>query len=384
MQKLNAQKVARAGPGEYGDGIGLYLRVSPALSRYWVYRFQIRGKRQEMGLGNLLEVGLAEAREKALEARRLVKKGINPIEQRKIASVAAQTFGDAADQYFEAKKGEYGNAKYREMTRLALVRDMAPIRPKPIADISTADVLAIVAPIWSTKWKTADRIRGKIEAVLDFAAAHGLRAGDNPARWRGHLEHLLAAPDKSTAGHHAAMPYEEAPAFYSRLVEEPGVAARALEFTILTAARSGEVIGARWEEIDREAAVWTVPATRMKGGRIHYVPLPARCLEILDEMSQGRQSEFIFGGRNPGKPLSHVAMAKVMERLGAGEATVHGWRSTFRDWTGDETEHSRDLTEQQLAHKTANDVELAYRRRTALTKRRAIMTEWATYLRGGQ
>jgi integrase len=221
-----------------------------------------------MGLGNLLEVGLAEAREKGLEARRLVKKAINPIEQRKIASVAAKTFGDAADQYFEAKKGEYGNAKYREMTRLALVRDVAPIRAKAIADISTADVLAIVAPIWSTKWKTADRSRGKIEAVLDYAAAHGLREGDNPARWRGLREHLLPRPDKSKAGHHAAMAYEEAPAFYARLVEEPGVAARALEFTILTAARSGQVIGARWEEIDREAAIWTVRATRMKAGSI--------------------------------------------------------------------------------------------------------------------
>lgn len=266
------------------------------------------------------------------------------------------------------------------MTRLALTRDMAPIRGRAVADIDTAAVLGIIKPLWLSKWKTADRIRGKIEAVLDYASAHGLRHGENPARWKGHLEHLLPKPDKSKAGHHAALAYELAPQFYSRLAVAPGVAARALEFCILTAARSGEVIGARWSEFDLSEALWTIPASRMKGGRVHYVPLPARCVEILDEMSRRRDKcGFVFPGRIRGKPLSHIAMAKVLARLGARDATVHGFRSTFRDFCGDETEHARDLTEAALAHKTGNDVELAYRRRTAIAKRRVIMNQWAIY-----
>lgn len=338
-----------------------------------------------MGLGHVDDLSLAEARDAAADARRLVRAGVNPIEARRAAraeSPSARTFADAADAYFVAKSPDWGNDKYREMTRLALTREAAPLRGLPVQGVDTEAVLAILKPRWLRTPKTARRIREKIEAVLDYATVTGWRHGDNPARWRGHLEHLLPRHDASLEGHHAAMPYADAPAFYARLRQTEGVTARALEWTILTAARSGETRGATWGEIDLDGRVWSIPPERMKMKSGHRVPLCDRALEIVLEMQTWRVSDFVFPGRNRNAGLSHVAMARALERMGAEGVTVHGWRSTFRDWTGDCTQYPREIAEAALAHTIGNKAEQAYRRGDALEKRRALMNDWAVYLAG--
>jgi integrase len=385
MGKLTAMKAAKAGPGEYADGLGLLLRVSPNLSRYWIYRFRFAGKRREMGLGNLVDISLAEARDTVLDARRLVKQGVDPIAARRAdrAAVHRVTFGEAADGYFAVKKAEYRNEIYRGMVWRWLTELAEPIRSRPVEEIDTDAVLSVVAPVWSRAAKTGRALREKIEGVLDYAAVHRWRHGDNPARWKGHLEHLLAKHDPTLEGHHAAMPYKEAPAFYARLAKLDGVAARALEFTILTAARSGECRGATWAEIDPDDRTWTVPGKRMKEGYEHIVPLCDRALAILQDMNERREGEFIFPGNRRGKPLSSMALAYVLKRLGVN-VTAHGFRSTFRDWVGDCTEHEREIAEAALSHRVGGKVERAYRRGSALNKRRAMMDDWSAYLRGGR
>jgi integrase len=384
--KLNTrQAAALKEPGRHSDGGGLYLAIDrdgPTMRRRWLYLFNWNGKRREMGLGGFPVVSLADARRARDEAERMVREGRDPIEARRAAEQGAAervTFGQVADEFFEAKKGEFRNAKYREMVRLALTRTAAPLRPLPVADIDTEAVLAALKPVWEATPETGKRFREKIEAVLDVATAKGLRQGENPARWKGHLECLLPRRQKVEKAHHAAMAYRELPAFVEKLRGEDVIAAKALEFCILTASRSGEVYGARWAEINTAEKVWTIPPHRMKSGRGHRVPLSSRAVEILEEIAKARTSEFVFPSPRGNRPLSHVAMAKVMDRLGARDATVHGFRSSFRDWAGHETHFPREIAEQALAHRLGDAAELAYKRGDFLEKRRALMDAWAAF-----
>lgn len=383
--RLTALTASRAGPGIYPDGDGLYLCVSKTGRRTWVFRFSWQGRRPEMGLGNFDDLPLIDARDAAAAARKLVRAGINPIEARRAERIERQSrrlFGDVADELIAAKSHEWRNEKHREQWRISLEKAAAPLRALPVDMIETEHVLSVLAPIWTETPESAARLRQRIEAVLSAARAKGLRAGDNPAAWRGHLEHLLPKRPGVARGHHAALDYREAPAFMRRLRELDTVAARALEFTILTAARSGETYGATWPEIDAKQAVWIIPATRMKAGRAHRVPLSEPARDILATLSTRRVSDFVFPGMKRGKPLSHVAMAKVIERLSVENATPHGFRSCFRDWCGNETNHPREIAEAALAHTIGDAAEQAYRRGDALEKRRVLMNDWAAYLRG--
>jgi integrase len=380
--KLNARKVATAPPGYHLDGQGLYLCVSSALARSWVFRFSWQRRRPEMGLGSYDEgVSLADARAARDEARRVLRSGRNPIEAKREAGrvVAKPTFGEIADALLETKASEWRNEKHREQWRLALVETAAALRSRRVDEIDTEAVLAVLKPLWTEKPETASRVRGRIEAVLDAATAQGHRTGDNPARWRGHLSHLLPKRAKLSRGHHAAMAYMDVPAFVARLRKDENTAARALEFCLLTAARSGEVYGARWPEIDLAEKVWTIPAERMKAGRAHRIPLCDRALAILEAVKPLRAGAFVFPSRRRDRPLSHVAMAKVLDRLGVEGATVHGFRSSFRDWAGNETHYPREVAEAALAHVVGDKAEQAYRRGDALEKRRALMKDWAAH-----
>ena len=382
MGRLTARFAATATPGDYLDGSGLYLCVAPSLSRSWVYRFSWHGRRPEMGLGRFPDVSLAEARALRDEASRALRSGRNPIEERrtaKLATSARQTFGAVADTILESKVRELRSKRSLDQWRASLVETVAVLRARPVDEVDTEAVLALIKPLWLERPKNADRLRGRIEAVLDAARAGGHRNGENPARWRGHLEHLLPRPPKLARGHHAAMNYDELPAFMKRLRGVDTVSARALEFAILTAGRSGEVYGARWPEIDLGGRVWIIPATRMKAGREHRVPLSDRALAVLEELAEVKINEFVFPGHRHGKPLSHVAMAKVMSRLGAQHVTVHGFRSSFRDWAGNETHFPREIAEGALAHVVGDKAEQAYRRGDALEKRREMMEAWSCF-----
>jgi integrase len=311
--------------------------------------------------------------------------GRNPIDARKTTKAAYSkqiTFGVFADQLVNDITTEFRNAKHRAQWKMSLTVYSAPLRPKAVGSISTADVLDVLKPIWNSKPETASRVRGRIERVLDAAKAKGLREGDNPARWRGHLDHLLPKRQKLSRGHHPAMPYDQVPRFMTELHQREAIAAFALEFTILNANRTSEVIGARWPEIDRKARIWTVPAARMKAGREHRVPLGGRSLEILDEMQKIKTSDFVFPGLKKNKPLSEMAMLKLLERLKADDYTVHGFRSSFRDWAGETTEFPREVAEMCLAHVVGDDTELAYRRGDALERRRKLMEAWEEYCLG--
>jgi integrase len=381
--RLNARKVETAATGVYHDGNGLYLCVSASGRKTWIFRFSWRGRRPEMGLGSFDDgVGLAKARDAALEARKTLRSGVNPIDARREARLLAAsrpTFGQVADALLEVKGGEWRNDKHREQWRITLTETAAALRARPVDEIDTAAVLEVLKPIWGEKVETASRLRGRIEAVLDYAKAQGHRAGENPATWRGHLAHLLPKRGKFARGHHAAMAYQDVPAFSERLREIDFVSARALEFAILTAARSGEVFGATWAEFDLENRVWVIPAERMKAAREHRVPLSDRAAAIVAQLSDAKLGEYVFPGRGGRKPLSHIAMAKVLKRMGVENATVHGFRSAFRDWAGNETHFPRELAEHALAHVMGDKAEQAYRRSDALEKRRALMQAWGHY-----
>jgi integrase len=383
LSRLTARKAATARQGIYPDGGGLYLCVSSSLTRTWVYRFSWRGRRPEMGLGSLdAGVGLAQARAARDEARSVLRSGRNPIEARREANRAAANkpaFGEIADALLEAKAHEWRNEKHREQWRWSLTEAAAELRPCPVDEIGTEAVLAVLKPLWTAKPETASRLRGRIEAVLDAAKAQGHRSGENPARWRGHLSHLLPKRQKLTRGHHAAMAYAEVPVLMARLRAENAIAAQALAFCILTGTRTGEVLGALWSEIDMAAKVWTVQAARMKAAREHRVPLSDRARAILETLSPTRTSAFVFPSPRGSRPLSHVAMAKVLTRLGVEDVTVHGFRSAFRDWAGNETHFAREVAEAALAHVVGDASEQAYRRSDALEKRRALMEAWAQW-----
>ena len=335
---------------------------------------------------------LKDARDLAEACRRAVSLGRDP----KSVLVEARgelTFENAARELIESMALGWRNPKHRAQWSMTLLGEMpdkdgnrkktrfdycAPIRKKPVSKLTTEDALRVIRPLWQTRPETANRLRGRCERVWDLAKARAHCSGENPFRWRGHLDKLLPKRPRLTRGHHAAMPFADVPAFVGRLRSMQGVAARALEFAILTAARSGEALGARWEEIDLAARLWTVPATRMKGGREHRVPLSDRAMAIVAEVQQARLSDFLFPGLKPGQPLSHVAMQAVLKRAHV-DATVHGFRSSFRDWAGDHTAFPRDVVEAALAHAIENKTEAAYRRGTALEKRRVLMAAWAAY-----
>lgn len=375
---LTARKVVTAKPGKYSDGGNLYLIVSPNGSRKWVLRYTWRGRAKEMGLGSAATVSLADAREKAAGARRKIDQGLNPIDERKRDN-GVPTFGEMADQVREALSAGFRNEKHKAQWKSTLATYAAPLSSKPVDTITTDDVLAILKPIWTTKAETASRLRGRIEKVLDAAKAKGFRDGENPARWRGHLDHLLPRPLKLARGHHAAMPYDEVAGFVTQLRDRDATAALALELCILTAARSGEILGMRWDEIDLDKKIWTVPAHRMKAGREHRVPLSQRAAAILVRLTGARSGDFVFPGQRRDKPLSNMAMEMMLRRMKIENATVHGFRSSFRDWAGNETGYPRELIETALAHVIGDKAEQAYRRGDALEKRRRLAEEWAGY-----
>jgi integrase len=384
-------------PGRHADGAGLYLVVDAVRSnadtsgaKRWVYLFRHEGKLREMGLGGYPAVSLADARKKARVAQDARNDGRNPIEERVAkakADRAKPTFGEAADAFVESMKAQWRNEKHQDQWSMTLKIYAAPLRAMRVDDVDTEAVLEVLKALWLEKPETASRLRGRIERVLDAAKAQGHRAGENPARWRGHLDHLLPKRQKLTRGHHAAMPYDEVAAFIASLRSREAVSAHGLEFLILTAARSGEVLGATWEEIDLKEKVWTVPASRMKAGREHRVPLGVRALEILDAvapLAKDADGEIVanrhlFPGQKRDRPLSVMAFEMLLRRMKA-EVTTHGFRSSFRDWSGEVSSFPREIAEAALAHVVGDQTERAYRRGDALEKRREMMDEWADYV----
>jgi integrase len=333
-----------------------------------------------MGLGSAQDVPLARAREKASEGRRILADGHDPIATLRRQRVAVPTFGEAADELIAALAGGFKTMKQAVNWTASLNLHAATLRPISVDAISTEDVLAVLKPIWSTKPEIASRVRGRIERVIDAAKAKGHRKDDNPARWKGHLDQLLPKPRKLSRGHHAALPFAEVPAFIAELRSQGSISATALEFCILTAARTGEVINARWDEIDFEVRIWTVPASRMKMKREHRVPLSDRSIDILTLLRERKGGDFVFPGQRRGRPLSSMALEMVLRRMKADGITVHGFRSSFRDWCGEATTFPREVAEAALAHVVGDATERAYRRGDALEKRRKLMAAWAGYI----
>jgi integrase len=378
INRLNARAVtAITEQGRHADGGGLYLSISPNGGRRWVFLYRWHGKPTEIGLGSARDVTLARARELARQARGNLAEGVNPKDARKPSEHA--TFGECADRLIEAMRPSWRNAKHAAQWKMTLQVYAAPLRNLRVDEITTDDVLSILKPLWHTKPETASRVRGRIERVLDAAKAQGLRTGENPARWRGHLDQLLPKRQRLTRGHHAAMAYADLPAFMIDLQSRQATAALALEFAILTAARSGEVLGARWQEFDLDRAVWTVPADRMKAGREHRVPLSRRALKIVASLQETRDGDFVFPGQKFSKPLSSMAMEMMLRRMKINDATVHGFRSTFRDWGAECTNFPNEVCEAALAHVIENKAEAAYRRGDLFDKRRKLMDAWAAY-----
>ncbi|AMJ63408.1 tyrosine-type recombinase/integrase [Bosea sp. PAMC 26642] len=369
-------------PGRHSDGGGLYLVVDPSGAKRWLFMFRMGSTRKEMGLGSLSAVSLAEAREKAAASRKMVDAGTNPIVARKSAEAmkdAASTFGEFTDALLPTITKGFRNPKHRDQWPSTLKMYAASLRPMKLDAIGTAEVLEILKPIWLSKAETASRLRGRIEHILAAASAQGLRTGENPARWRHHLDKLLPKRAKLTRGHHAAMPYGDVPAFVQDLRRRDALAARALEFLILTACRSGEVREATWAEIDLGTGIWTIPAPRMKAGRPHRVPLTDRALDIVRALHEVRQNDLVFPGGRKDRPLSSNAIVSLMRRMEASQFTPHGFRSSFRDWAGESTTFPREVAEAALAHVVGDQTERAYRRGDALAKRRELMDAWSRF-----
>jgi integrase len=387
---LSARRVqTQKAPGMFADGGGLYLRVAPlGASKSWVFRYQIAGRRRDMGLGSADTFSLAEARQKAAAARRLVVERIDPIEYRKKeaavrATDAAKTvtFREAAERYILANQAGWRNTKHAKQWSSTLEAYVYPhFGSLPVDAIDVGLVMTALEPIWTLKPETASRVRGRVESVLDWATARGYRQGENPGRWRGHLENLLPRRTKvRRVKHFAALPYAELGSFMVALREQDGIAARALGFAILTAGRTSEVLCAKWDEINLGERLWTVPGERMKTGREHRVPLSGRATEILENMAKIRTSDCIFPGARDGKPLSNMALLMTLRRMGRGDLTAHGFRSTFSDWCAEQTNFPADVREMALAHAVGDKVEAAYRRGDLFAKRRQLAEAWGRF-----
>jgi integrase len=386
--KLTALQVERlTKPGHYGDGLGLYLQVNANGQKSWIFRYERLGRERYMGLGPLHKVSLVNARDAAREARQCLVNGEDPLEKKRRQIEEQQReeqrnlrFDACVALYLQAHADAWRNAKHRQQWENTLRTYVSPhFGSIPARQVATEHVLKALEPIWSTKTETASRVRERIERVLSWAATRGYREGDNPARWVGHLEMLLPAPAKlKKVKHHAALPFSEVAMFFELLGKEEGTAARALEFTILTAGRSGEVLGATWDEIDLAAGVWTIPPERMKAGRAHRVPLVSAAIALLRRQA-GRDLVRVFPGARKGKPLSGMAMPVVLRRLGRKTLTVHGFRSTFRDWAAEQTDYPRELAEVALAHTVGSAVEKAYRRGDMFERRRRLMEDWTEW-----
>jgi len=391
--RLTALKVEKAKqPGMYADGAGLYLRVTDTGAKNWILRFMLDRRSRWMGLGPLLLYGLAEARARALDARRKRHEGIDPIEARRaerarqrLDAAKVITFKQCAEAYIASHRAGWRNEKHKYQWSATLSTYAYPvIGALPVQSIDTALVLKVLEPIWTVKSETASRVRQRIENILDFAKVRSWRDGENAARWRGHLDKLLPARSRvREVTHHAALPYAELPGFLASLRTRQAIAARGLEFLILTAARTGEVIGARWNEIDLLNKTWTVPAGRMKAHREHRVPLSPRAFALLGQMQAAGQNHdtnaFVFPGPKPGKPLSNTAFLMLMRRMGRGDLTAHGFRATFKTWASERTSFQNEIVEASLAHTIGGKVEQAYRRGDLFEKRRRLTGAWAAF-----
>ena len=402
MGKLTVKTIdglVKAGTaGMTNDGDGLYLKIGQSKGASWIFRYRIAGKLRDMGLGSYPDITLAVARSLAQDAHRIVKNGDDPIairdavrKQKEADRLAAElereraiSFRDIALSYIEAHRSGWKNAKHAQQWTNTLSTYVFPlIGDMPTESITTEHVLSILTPIWQAKTETASRVRNRIELVLDAAKARGLRSGENPARWRGHLDKLMPKRSKiQSVKHHAALPYAELPAFITLLSKQEGFGAIALRFAILTACRTNEVIGAMWKEINLETAIWTIPAERMKAGKEHRVPLCASALSLLSSLPKIDGSPYLFAGQRKNKPLSNQAMTMTLRRMGRGDLTVHGFRSTFRDWAAEQTSYPREVCELSLAHKIADGAEAAYWRSDIFEKRSRLMSDWAQYANG--
>jgi integrase len=375
--KLTAVKVERASKrGLYGDGNGLYLQIAKHGTKSWLLRYMLNGQARNMGLGPLHSVTLAEARERAREARSQIAQGHDPLSGKKVhARNLSRTFDVCAREFIEAHGPTFKNPKHRAQWGSSLAAYASPaIGSPPVSLVDTARVMRVLQPIWHKVPETASRVRQRIERVLDWAAVQGFRKGENPARWKGHLDMLLPAKGKvKKAEHHAALPYADLPAFMLELDGKKSISARALEFAILTATRTGEVIGATWSEVDFDSKLWTIPAERMKAGKEHRVPLCDRAVELLKALP--RDDDRIF-------PLSNMAMLNLLKGM-RPDLTTHGFRSTFSDWARDTTSYPRDVIEAALAHAIESKAEAAYRRGDALEKRVRLMADWSNFASGG-
>jgi len=372
--------------GRYADGGGLYLQISKAGTKAWIFRFTLDGRPRHMGLGPTHTVTLAEARDEALQCRKMLRDGIDPIDARRTKraarlkeAVSAMTFRKCAESYIKSHAAGWKNVKHARQWSSTLETYAYPIfGTLPVDMIDTGLVMKVIDPIWREKTETASRLRGRIESILDWAMVRGYRKGENPARWKGHLDNLLPAKSRiAKVAHHAALPYAEIGTFMAELRKREGIAALGLELLILTAARTGETIGARWDEFDMENGIWTIPADRMKAKNEHRVPLSAGAINVLEQLGAMRQSDFILPGQQRNRPLSNMAFLQVLRRMGRGDLTAHGFRSTFRDWAAEQTRYPREVAEMALAHTVTNKVEAAYRRGDLFEKRRHLMDDWA-------
>lgn len=393
MGKLTVRRCETAPPGKHGDGGGLWLVVAPTGARKWVLRVTIAGKRREMGLGALPDVGLKAAREKATLARLQAAQGVDPIRARQQVKARTPTFTEAAAALIRAKRREWRNSKHARQWAATLKRYVRPsIGHLPVDSVSTEDVLAILKPVWHTRTETAKRVQGRVERVLDFASARGWRDASNPARWRGHLDALLASPRKvkraannGAARHHPAMPYTDVACFMRELAERDSISALALRWLILTATRTSETLQATWQEIGAEAAVWAIPAHRTKNKREHRIPLSAPALAVLEHLPRVTGCPYLFPGARSGRPLSNMALLQLMRGMGygvngeRGSYVPHGFRSTFRDWAGDESSAPNHVCEMALGHTVGDQTEAAYRRSDLFNKRRQLMDAWADW-----
>lgn len=374
--------------GRYADGGGLYLQVSDNEAKSWLFRFMLNGKSREMGLGSLHTISLAEARDEALQCRKQLRDGIDPIDARKLKRGLAQvdaatvmTFKACAENYISSHSAGWKNIKHMSQWQNTLKTYVYPeFGDLPVQLVDTGMVLRVIEPIWTTKTETANRIRARIEAILDWAAARKYREGENPARRKGHMEILLPARSKvQKVKHHAALSYPQIGMFMATLREQTAVSSSGLEFLILTAARTGEVIGATWNEIDLDNEIWIVPGDRMKNGKEHRVPLSSASIEVLRRMESIAVSNYVFPGGKNNRPLSNMAFLQLLKRMGHGDLTGHGFRSTFRDWVAERTNYPNEVAEMALAHTVGDKVEAAYRRGDMFDKRRHLLDDWSGF-----